>query len=46
MTDSIKVTEMQKIDRNELAKSAIAGGCCKTATKTPAVAAPVPVVKR
>lgn len=34
MTDSIKVIEMQKIDRNELAKSAIAGGNCKT-TCTP-----------
>lgn len=29
---------MQKIDRNELAKSAIAGGCCKSANKsTPVV---------
>jgi hypothetical protein len=32
---------MQKIDRNELAKSAIAGGCCKTANKTPVVSTPV-----
>ncbi|MGF6568373.1 hypothetical protein SAMN05443245_2669 [Paraburkholderia fungorum] len=30
---------MQKINRNELAKSAIAGGCCKTANKTATVAA-------
>jgi hypothetical protein len=39
---------MQKIDRNELAKSAIAGGCCKCATKSTTVAAPAPapVVKR
>jgi hypothetical protein len=35
---------MQKINRNELAKSAVAGGCCKTATK-PAPVACKPVVK-
>lgn len=36
---------MQKINRNELAKSAIAGGCCKTANKTTTVATtPVKVV--
>jgi len=35
---------MQKINRNELAKSAIAGGCCKTSccTKT-AAPAPAPL---
>lgn len=33
---------MQKINRNDLAKSAIAGGCCKTANKTaPAASKPV-----
>jgi hypothetical protein len=29
---------MQKINRNDLAKSAVAGGCCKSANKTPAAA--------
>jgi hypothetical protein len=40
---------MQKINRSELAKSAIAGGCCKTANKTPVktvAATPVKVVVR
>jgi hypothetical protein len=37
-----RIIEMQKIDRNELAKSAIAGGCCKSAAKTTTVAAPAP----
>jgi hypothetical protein len=42
-----RVFKMQKIDRNELAKSAIAGGCCKSAAKTTTVAAPAPApVKR
>jgi len=39
-----KVLKMQKINRNELAKSAVAGGCCKCANKTTPVAA-TPVVK-
>jgi hypothetical protein len=30
MNESIKVIKMQKINRSELAKSAIAGGNCKT----------------
>lgn len=38
---------MQKINRNDLAKSAVAGGCCKTANKTPVAAAtPVKTVVR
>jgi hypothetical protein len=34
---------MQKINRNELAKSAIAGGCAKTANKKVAVTPPMTV---
>jgi hypothetical protein len=33
---------MQKIDRNELAKSTIAGGCCKTSSGTKQAPAPAP----
>jgi hypothetical protein len=33
---------MQKINRNELAKSTIAGGCCKTSCCTKKAAAPAP----
>jgi hypothetical protein len=37
---------MQKINRNDLAKSAVAGGCCKTANtcQKPVVSTPVKVV--
>jgi hypothetical protein len=34
---------MQKINRNDLAKSTVAGGCCKSTPATPAT--PVPPVK-
>jgi len=34
---------MKKVERNELAQSAVAGGCCKTSSKT---AAAKPVAKK
>jgi hypothetical protein len=36
---------MQKINRNDLAKSAVAGGCCKTCNNKPAAATPTAPVK-
>jgi hypothetical protein len=40
------VLKMQKINRNDLAKSAVAGGCCKTANtcKKPVASTPVKVI--
>jgi hypothetical protein len=34
---------MQKINRNELAKSAVAGGCCKRVAPKPAPTSGTPV---